>query len=181
MFRRRADDAPTDRVEPVEQPKDQAPVTKGRPTPTRREAEQARKQRLSGSADPKQQRRIERQRDVQARASLRDGGPVRGFCRDYVDSRFRASQLLLPSYAIIFISFFSKSAAAAVIVTGVFGVVVIAVAIETLLLFRGLGRGLRERFPNESHRGARFYSFTRSIWPRRFRNPKPRVKHGDAF
>ena len=80
---------------------DAAPAGKGRPTPTRKEAEAARKQSLKVPSDPKaakkalrERERAERQHQREAlmrgdESALppRDRGPAKAFVRNWVDSR----------------------------------------------------------------------------------------------
>jgi hypothetical protein len=83
---------------------------KGRPTPTRREAEEARKQRLTPPRTRKEAAAAQRRKRAETMAArreamrsgddrylpARDQGPVRRFARDYVDARWNAAEFLLP-------------------------------------------------------------------------------------
>ena len=96
---------------PAEQPAEESEPTtgKGRPTPSRKEAEAARKQSLKLPKDPKAARRAARERDrdasAQQRAALmagderalpaRDQGPVKRYVRDFVDSRFTIAEYFI--------------------------------------------------------------------------------------
>jgi hypothetical protein len=91
---------------------------KGRPTPSRREAEAARKARAKGPTDKKEAARYQRQRRAEASAKMREGmktgddrylpardkGPVRRFVRDVVDSRLCMAELLLPLLVLIMVT-----------------------------------------------------------------------------
>ena len=82
---------------------------KGRPTPSRREAEAARKQQLKIPKDPKEAKKAARERDREERAAsraammagderylpARDKGPGRAFTRDFVDSRFTLAEYFI--------------------------------------------------------------------------------------
>ena len=82
---------------------------KGRPTPTRKEAEAARKQQLKIPKDPKEAKKAARERDrderTRARAAMmagderylppRDQGAAKSFTRDFVDSRFTLAEFFI--------------------------------------------------------------------------------------
>ena len=102
---KKADDAV---VAPVEDAPAQAPG-KGRPTPTRKEAEAANKRPLvvddRRSAAKRDRSQVKAQRDLEYQAMLsgddrhmpaRDRGPVKRFARDYVDSRLNIGSYFLP-------------------------------------------------------------------------------------
>ena len=81
--------------------------TKGRPTPSRKEAEAARKALLKGKAAPRsgsskddrETRLRQRERMLAGDESAlmaRDRGPSRRFARNFVDARRNAGELFLP-------------------------------------------------------------------------------------
>ena len=191
MFRRRTttEPAPDAATEPTSELHTDG---KGRPTPKRRDAEQARKARVSAPRDRKeamrQQReksRAERARVQQAMATgderylpARDKGPVRKFCRDFVDSRRTLAEYLLPYFLVIFIVMTIPVREVQAIAQFLWLIAIVVVPIDLILMTRRLKRELRERFPNESHRGAVSYAVMRSTQIRRLRLPKPQVKPG---
>jgi hypothetical protein len=163
---------------------------KGRPTPKRKEAQQARKQRIAPpkgrrevAAREREQRRKERDLTRQALASgdprhlpARDRGPVRGFCRDFVDCRRSIAEFLLPLLVVVFaVSAFLRLP---VVSSLILYATMLATAMDTALLVLRLRRELRGRYPDESHKGATLYTVLRSSQLRRLRLPKPRVKVG---
>ena len=192
MFRRRTTTEPA----PAETVTEPAPSDrvggKGRPTPKRREAEQARKTRVSAPRDRKeamrQQRdksRAERLKMQQAMATgddrylpARDKGAVRRFVRDFVDSRRTPAEYLLPYFLVIFIFMTLPIPSVRVIATYLWLVAIVVVPLDLIFLSRRLKKQLREEFPNESHRGAVSYGVMRSTQIRRLRLPKPQVRPG---
>jgi hypothetical protein len=191
VFRRRTPPGP------ATQPPDASGATavgKGRPTPKRKVAEQARKQRLTPPKDRREAAAQRRQRMAKERALTRealltgddkhlpsrDRGPVRAFCRDFVDARRSAGEFLLPLLVVVFIlNFFGAQVAAysSLIFLGT----LLSVIADTAYLVWKLRKELASRFPNESTKGARLYAVLRSSQLRRLRLPKPRVKPGASI
>lgn len=163
---------------------------KGRPTPKRREAEQARKQRMAPPKDRREAaaRQRERRREERqlARAALasgdarhlpaRDRGPVRTYCRDFVDARRSVAEFMLPVLLLVLV--LGSIPAVAPTTSLIFLTIMLAVAVDTALLVSRLRAQLRTRFPGESHKGATLYTVLRSTQLRRLRLPKPQVKPG---
>jgi len=164
---------------------------KGRPTPKRREAEAARKQRLTAPKTRKDAARQTRQRRFEERQKMqealrgagderylpaRDRGPVRRFIRDLVDARFSMTEFLLPLLVIILI--LSSIPSVQSLVSIVWTFTIIATTVDTLYLWWRIKRELKTRFPDESHKGAVAYGLLRSTQLRRLRLPKPQVSRG---
>jgi len=169
---------------------------KGRPTPSRREAEAARKAEMKRPLTRKEQ--SERQR--QARAEIRrkqqeaiksgegkylparDQGPVKRFVRDYVDARWNFGEFLLPILLIILALSIvaSRTGApwAARSSTAFWTATVLVVVVDSWRLTRGVKKGVKERYGADQTRGVRFYALLRSTQLRRFRLPKPGVPRG---
>jgi hypothetical protein len=169
-----------------------AQAPKGRATPSRKEAEKARLETRRGvPSDPRQARRATRERRndaaVRSRTALRTGdeahypardqGPVRRFCRDYVDSRFRLSELLVVFYILVLVA----DIAGAGLGTLILGILVLVVILDVALTVVGVRRAVAKRFPDQPTNGITLYVLGRSIFPRRFRTPKPRIKRGEKF
>jgi hypothetical protein len=174
-------------------------VGKGRPTPSRKEAEAARKARAKPPLNRRDASRADRQstreQRLQTRQALisgderalpaRDRGPVRRFARDYVDSRRTLGELMLPSM-ILFIPLTLGANSIANVTVRAY--VVIATYLYMLMMIGGtamLARRVKteaiRQFPNENVRGAGFYAAMRSLQLRRWRLPKPRLKAGDPL
>ncbi|MEZ0108037.1 Flp pilus assembly protein TadB [Catenulispora sp. EB89] len=159
---------------------DEARAAKGRPTPTRREAELARKQRLSGiSSDPKKAKRQNRQRDFDAATERQHGGPVKAFARDYVDSRFRIAEFFIIFAVLLFVVASVPSVALLSVVLWL--VMLVAIVFDSVLLVRGVKKEARKRFPDADLGRLGWYSLMRSMQFRKWRLPKPRLKRGEKF
>ena len=103
--------------------------------------------------------------------------------RDYVDTRWTVAEFMLPAMILVM---------AAVMVT-MNNVVLsswISMSLWVLLgftfinvgiMWRGFKKLLAERHPEASTRGLLMYMFNRSLMIRRFRQPTPRIKRGEAI
>ena len=170
----------------------QGQETKGRPPPKRKEAEAARKQRLTPPKDRKEaakrlkQKRYEERMRTQialktgdeAHLPPRDRGKVRRFVRDLVDSRRGVAEHLLPLLIVILMLSFIRSPVAAYAQLALWLGTIVGTVVDTLYLVAKVKRELRRRFPEESTRGAVAYAVLRSSQLRRFRLPKPQVSRG---
>ncbi|WP_328995237.1 DUF3043 domain-containing protein [Kribbella sp. NBC_01245] len=167
---------------------------KGRPTPTRKEAEAARK---TGLKKPKNRREATAMRREKQRAErikvqeamktgddrylpVADKGKVRRFARDYVDVRWSVMEYALPvllvfSFAGILLSGITWVPGA---VNMVFLAIILAIGLDWFLLTRGLRKAVAARFPDEPTKGLGFYAVRRTMQMRRWRLPKPMVQRG---
>ena len=184
MFRRRTTNEP----DPEETTDSLA--GKGHPTPKRREAEQLRKQRMAApktrkqaSALQREKRRADRMKMQMAMVSgddaglpARDKGPVRRFCRDYVDSRRNFVSYLLPCLVLILVIGVIPPAAGLVVLFWL--ATIVFTVVDSIYLVWKLGRELASRFPDERTSGARLYGLMRASQMRRLRLPKPKVDIG---
>jgi len=188
---RRTDKAPTDDPAPVT---DKGPGAKGRPTPTRKEAEAARRERAKAGMDKKAAKKLLRQRQAESNAKVRAGmragderylpardqGPIKRFVRDYIDARLSIAEFLLPLLLVIMILQYSGNATLVQVSSQLWGVTLLMVTLDTgWMLFR-LKRALRAKFPDESLKGTTFYTILRVLQLRWLRMPKPQVKIGGA-
>jgi hypothetical protein len=167
---------------------------KGRPTPTRKEAEAARKARLAApkgrkgsGARSREQVREQRAKTREALNSgderylpLRDKGPVKRYVRNWVDTHRTIGEYLLPVFFVAFILLFFVQAAAA-LGTYAWLAIILAMAVDSVRVSRGVKAGVRERFGNEETKGITWYALTRAWQMRRLRLPKPQVKPGDSI
>jgi hypothetical protein len=171
------------------------PGGKGRPTPSRREAEAARKasfkkprNRREASAQRRERTRAERAKVQQAMKSgderylpPADKGPVRRFARDYVDARYSLMEFALPVLLIVAfggILLTPRWPAIAPLVNLFFLFMIFAIAIDWIVLTRSLKRKLRAKLPDADTRGVGFYAVRRTMQMRRWRLPKPMVDRG---
>jgi hypothetical protein len=170
------------------------PGSKGRPTPTRKEAEAAARQRAKAPMDKKAAQKVLRERRVESNAKVRQGmrtgeerylpqrdkGPVKRFIRDFVDARLSIAEFLLPVLIIIMVMQYSGNDRMIQVGSTLMLTTILVVAIDTgWLLFR-IKKSLRAKFPDESLKGTTFYTVMRVLQLRWMRMPKPQVKIGGA-
>lgn len=176
-----------------EQPVDPAQAGKGRPTPTRREAEAARRQALKGPTDPKARRKLEREHARQERLAARealmagderalpprDAGPVRRYVRDHIDGRRTLAEFFIPvAVVVLVVGLFRNPQIQSIVSLTWFLMLALLVVDMTVLLVRLSGK-LKKEFPEPSERkGALFYAAMRALQIRRLRLPPPKVKPG---
>lgn len=168
---------------------------KGRPTPSRKEAEAARKQRLTIPKDPKLARKAsrERQREDRERSRagmmagderyfpLRDRGPVRAFARDFVDARFTFAEYFIFVAIAVLLMGFVPNPLVQQYSTVVFFAFAALIGIDTAILLFSLSRKTKALFPKrEERRGLMLYAAVRTLQFRRLRVPPPRVRRGGA-
>ena len=164
------------------------PGGKGRPTPSRREAEAARKAQLKPPTDRKEAARRQREERAKARHALLEGderampakdrGPLRRFARDYVDARLNTGELFLPGAFAILILGLVKNPQVQRLSLVLWFALIVTIAVDTIILSTGLKRRARTLFPDESTKGLTFYAVMRGLQIRRLRVPKPRVRRG---
>ncbi len=159
---------------------------KDRPTPTRKEAEAARRQRMNTTLSKKQSRaaasrqsRSERMKTISAREAV----PEKVLMRDYIDARFNLGEFLLPSVVVILAVTLLGSywPAVTLIATLAMYLFIIAVFVDGYLMWRGFKTVLAKRLPKASPKGLLLYGMTRSTQIRRFRSPAPRIKRGETY
>lgn len=168
---------------------DVASVGKGRPTPTRREAQAAKAQPLVGSRDKagmKAQRAKQNEARERARLGMmqgderylgpRDRGPQRRFVRDYVDARLSIGEFLIPLMVVVLLLLFLPGTIQVISVMVVWVFVFLAIVDAVILGFR-LKRRLAEKFgADRVQPGFRWYAAMRAFQFRMLRVPKPQVK-----
>jgi len=163
---------------------------KGRATPSRKEAEAARKKQMKTPVSRKEQtkkqkeaRNIARGRTREAMRSggddkylpTRDQGPVRRFCRDYVDRRFNVADFLIPMLLLILV----VSTIWPTVAVLPWLAAILTTIVDEVFLVRRLRKELAKRFESGDTRGALPYAVLRTTQMRRFRMPKPQVKRGE--
>ena len=176
------------------EPEPSSPVSgKGHATPTRKEAEAARKKSLTIPKDPKAARAAARERArgdrLNARAGLasgdpsrlpaRDAGPERGFVRDYVDSRFTIAEFFVPvAFLVLVGSLASRSKSLQSITSLVWLVMLALIVVDSIWLAFRVRKALAKEFPDASTKGMSNYAIMRGLQIRRLRLPKPRFRAG---
>ena len=162
------------------------PVKKDRATPSRKEAEAARRARVNRQLTPKEARKenAARSRAERMRAlNVREAEPEKVLARDYVDAGYSIGEFLLPALVLILsLSFFnSVIQGMAVYATALMYAYIAWVLLDVWWMWRGLKKVLAARFPNSSRKGLLMYSMNRTIQFRRFRMPAPRIKRGGKY
>ena len=201
MFRRKSNDAVSLTPET-----DAGQQGKGRPTPTRKEAEAARKAALAGTTDPKAAKKAQREADRLARYEAqqglrsgdpkklpaRDAGPVRAAVRDHVDGRISMGEIFIPVAVLVLVLGFVRIAAVQVALLWVWLFVLIGVVVDSLYLVWKMRRTLPLEFPDADPsetighdsrgnttyglKGTATYAVVRSLQMRPLRLPKPRIR-----
>ncbi len=169
---------------------------KGRPTPSRREAEQARRERVKPTMTRREAARKRREEARSARLAqrqallagdetglpIRDRGPVRARVRDLVDARRNIGDFFLPLVLVAFLATLVPNAAVKVYATLALYAGVLLLVTDLLVLARRLKADLKRRFPEGAARGdtkgAVAYGVMRATQMRRLRLPKPKVAPG---
>jgi len=181
-------------------PADDAPAAagkKGRPTPSRREAEAVNKAKAKVPRTRKEmaaaRRRARAESSTKVRQAMRSGddrylpprdqGPVRRFIRDYVDASFWILELMLPAMIVFLIFGYSGSTTLAAYSNLALPALLLMILVETFRLRGRLRKELARRFPDEPEaaKGATMYAVMRALQVRFLRMPKPQVKMGAAL
>jgi hypothetical protein len=171
------------------------PGGKGRPTPTRKEAEAAAKARAKTPRTRKELARAQREARAESsqrtRAAMksgderyflpRDKGPVRRFCRDFVDCRFTFLDILFPLLIVSMIFGYTGVQSLMNLSTVLLFVTLLMLFVEIFRMRFRLRRELAARFPGESTKGTTYYAVSRALNPRFLRMPKPQVKIGQQL
>ena len=188
MFRRTKSETPAEEATVK-------PGGKGRPTPSRREAEAAAKARAKTPRTRKEVARAQRESRTESSRSVRaamkagderyylarDKGPVRRFIRDFVDSRFSFIELMVPLLVVTMVLGYSGNARLAQIGNTVLMGTILLVALDMVLLRFRLRKQLAIRFPDEPTKGTTYYAITRGLQMKFMRLPKAKVKIGQEL
>jgi len=166
---------------------------KGRPTPSRKQQQAARKQPLVGAKSPEALREA-RVREAAARKEARAGamrgeerylpardkGPQRRMARDIVDARFNFGELVFPVLMVVVILQTLNNTVVLAVSTLTLWLLMAAIALDGYLLARRVNKRLAEKYgAGDVERGLGRYVFVRSTQPRMLRIPKPQIKRGE--
>jgi hypothetical protein len=198
VFKRASKDAagvsnPADPLGPV----GSAPVTKGKATPKRSDAQAARKTAVIGGSrgragasgrggaragrlTPEQTRarREAMRRGDDSALTARDRGPARRFARDYVDSRRSVVGLFVPiALPVILLGYSHVKGLTLVANFGLYAFVLGSI-IDSARMTRAIRKQVALRYPNEPTKGIGLYAIMRAMQFRRIRMPGPRVARG---
>ena len=172
----------------VNEPRPRGPRKKDAPTPTRKQAEAARMNRVNPQVSRKEAKRkaaaANRERRMAA-MEARDSTPEKQLMRDMVDSRWNLGEFLLPAMVLMLALSFMQEvyrSMSTIALVAMYGFLAI-VLLDLFLLWRRYKKILAERHPGVSPKGKglMMYGFNRSIQMRRLRMPKPTIKRGEKF
>ena len=168
---------------------------KGRPTPTRKQAQEAARQRAklaqgktTGIAADRAARKEQRRRIREGMKSgdesyllARDRGGVRRFLRDRIDTRISAAEFILPLLVVVmFLTYSGNPSMISLGNTIWLATMVVTIADTSWLLFT-TRRELDRRFPTTSHKGWWSYLLLRALQMRFLRLPKPQYSIGEKL
>lgn len=166
---------------------------KGHATPKRKEAEAARKKRMSPPRSRKEANALHKQRAREQRGKqrealagsgddrflpARDRGPVKKLVRDYVDSRRTIGEFLIPVFLLMFLGAIVLSPITSYVGTYAWLLILVLLVLDSVRIVRGVKSVVTERFDASETRGITMYAVMRSWQMRRLRLPKPAVKPG---
>ncbi len=168
---------------------------KGRPTPSRKEAEAAARARAKVPRTRREQMAAQRaargetsQKMRQAMKTgeerylpARDRGPVRRFVRDFVDSRFSFTELMVPLLVVSMILGYSGVPSLLQLGNTVLFTTIVVIIVDIVMLRFRLRREMKRRFPDEPTKGITLYAALRSLQMKFLRLPKAQVKIGDKL
>ena len=180
---------PTETQEPTSPTSGKKVIRRGEktgPTPTRKEAEAARMERLHPNLSKKERKKAEREARYKAQTEAWERvekSPERTLLRDFVDTRWTLAEFMMPFMLIIlaamfvFMSNIEVTTIIAFLLWGFF----FATLINIFIMWRSFKKLLAERVPNAHTKGLLMYMMNRAIMIRRFRRPLPRIKRGDPI
>jgi hypothetical protein len=159
---------------------------KGRPTPSREQAQAARMAAIHPKLTKKELRAKER--EVENRKRTEDwekveNQPERVLMRNYVDSRWTFTELMWPLLLIMLAGSLLASAWPPLLVITTFllyGVVLLSV-VNIIWVWFGFKKMLAARYPDRPTKGLLWSMISRMVTLRRVRNPAPAIKRGEAF
>ena len=167
---------------------------KGRPTPTRKQAESKRKvtslapivtkdQKRAAKVQSKHDRVAQRAaylRGDDAALPARDRGPVRRYVRNFVDSRRSIGEYFLPIIFVVLVLTLLPIAAVQIGAIALMYAVLLIAVVDGFILSRKIRSLVSEKFPDTPTKGLGMYAWLRSTQMRRLRAPHPQVKIGDS-
>ena len=163
---------------------------KGRPTPTRKEKEAARKRPLVSSdrtqarkdsravmQTEREKQRIGMANGVEKYLPMRDRGVQRRYVRDYIDARTSIGEFLIPVMVIVLIATVLPQPEVQVGAFALLWFFFIAAVIDCIVVGFIIRRKLAAKFgASKVETGLRWYAAMRMLQLRVMRLPKPQVK-----
>jgi len=166
-------------------------IGKGRPTPTRREREEANRRPLVATGKEAQKAQRARLAEVRERQRVgmangeekflpeRDKGPQRKFIRDYVDARYSVGEAMIPIMVLVIVMSIIQVAAIQMITLFVLWGFFIVAVIDCLVVGRLVTSKLTEKYGvGNVQRGNKWYAAMRAMQMKPMRMPKPQIKRG---
>lgn len=164
---------------------------KGRPTPSRKDAESKRKVStlapVVGKENKKRDKALARERRIAAREAymrgdenalpIRDRGPVRRFVRDEVDARRSVGEFFMPIIFIVLLFSVVPNMTVNVIAIILMYTVLLYAVVDGFFLSRKLKKKIATKFPDANTKGLGMYGWLRSTQMRRLRAPKPAASY----
>lgn len=172
---------------PVEDSVDPKPHPgKSTRTPTRKEAEAARMERLNPTLTKKELKERNRAAAAQERQrsqELFEAAPERVLLRNYVDSRWTFSEFVWPVLLILLATAMVGTWFPRVLPfsTLLAWITMLGMAIDVWICWRGFKRELASHYPRSSKRGLLGYLMSRMMTPRRWRQPGTAVDREPLF
>lgn len=182
-----AESEPAQQAAPTQVPAPAQPKGKAAPTPRRKDAEAARRERLNPTLSPKEARkkaRVQATEERRKRAEALDGTPGKTLMRNWVDSRFNLAEWSMPILMLLLVLVLVVSPAYPAIVeptTYATWSFMLLIVFDIFRMWRGFKKLAAERIPKEPLKGLLYYGFNRSLSLRRIRIPKPVVARGEKI
>lgn len=168
-------------------------MSKGRPTPKRREAQRVR--RALAPASTKEARKEQKEANRRLRAlqreayyrgdesalPARDRGPAKRLARDIIDARRSVAEYLMPLVFLVLATSIIRNSAIQIASTIFLYVIMIAAFIDTSIMTKRVKREISSRYPGEPLKGITSYVILRASQLRRLRIPRPRVERGQKI
>lgn len=166
----------------------QGPRKKEGPTPTRRQAEAMRRERVNPSLSKKEAKRRQTEENRRQRMESMDAAhrtPEKTLLRNMIDSHTSLGEFLLPAMLLMLaMTFLSGMWQQMTLVTMIVMYAYIAlVLLDIALMWRKFKKVLAERHPGTSHKGKGLlmYAANRMVQMRRLRMPKPELKRREQY
>jgi hypothetical protein len=168
---------------------------KGRPTPTRKEAQALAKARAKVPRTRKEMAAAQKAGRTESSSNMRramktgderflparDKGPVKRFLRDYVDSHFSFIEMMIPLMLVVLVLGYTGNTTVTTYANLAMLSVFVLIIVDVVRLRFRIRRELATRFPTTSTRGTTYYAITRSLQMRFMRLPKAQVKVGQRL
>lgn len=183
-------DSSTDKEVGYELNQDSISTGKGRPTPTRKEKEEARKRPLVSNdrtearrqsravlATEREKQRIGMANGVEKYMPARDRGVQRRYVRDYIDARTSIGEFLIPVMVIVLIATVVPAPEVQVGAFALLWLFFIAAVIDCVVVGFVIRKKLAAKYgEGKVEVGLRWYAAMRALQLRLMRLPKPQVK-----